>query len=321
MGLMKLCILHIGSEKTGTSSIQKYFGQHRDVLVHEGIWYPKAFSRPPGHVHLQLSDAALDGSLSGDSPAGNSFAGEAAEAEKAGAVKAVISSEFFHSQLRDVGAIERLRAFLKPHFESFKIVYYARRQDQMLASMHSTAVRGNWTTDTNALSVYDSKGHYYFDHLAVCNLWASVFGGKALTCRVYERDKLKNGDIVDDFSTVIGLDLDKSRAKVDANESLSLETMTALLLLNRSRHKDNKEFRRKLIASGAKRKGRRVPMLTRADAKAFLAKFEVSNRDFFDRYVPSDLATGFGGDFSSFQEVLPVLSAQEVLDFVFSAKG
>jgi hypothetical protein len=321
MGLMRLCILHIGSEKTGTSSIQKYFGQHRDALLHEGFWYPRTFSRAPGHVHLEMSDAALDGSLSAASPAGKAFAKELAEAERAGAANAVISSEFFHSQLRDAQPIERLRAFLGPHFEAFKIVYYARRQDQMLASMHSTAVRGNWTTDRNALSVYDSKGHYYFDHFAVCRLWGSAFRPEQFDCRVYERDKLRGGDVVDDFSAAIGLDLDEDRAKIDANESLSLETMTALLLLNRSRHKDNKEFRRKLIASGAKRKGKRVPMLTRADARAFLVQFEDSNRDFFDRYVTPSLATGFGGDFSSFPETLPELSPQAVLDFVFSSKS
>src|ERR1700743_2147225 len=197
MGLMKRCILHIGSEKTGTSSIQKYFGQHRAALVNEGFWYPKTFSREPAHVHLELSDAALDGSLSARNPAGRAFADERARAEEAGAGTAVFSSEFFHSQLRDAAALERLKDFLRPHFDSCHVVYYARRQDHMLASMHSTAVRGAWTTNPSALSVYESKGHYYFDHVAVCDLWASAFGRESLTCRVYERDKLTNGDIVD----------------------------------------------------------------------------------------------------------------------------
>ena len=112
-----------------------------------------------------------------------------------------------------------------------------------------------------------------------------LFGRENLICRVYERDKLMNGDIIDDFSSVIGLSIDSDRSRVASNESLSFETMSALLLLNGSKHRDNKELRRKLIAIGNKRNGKRIPMLTKADARNFLSKFDESNRNFFSKYV------------------------------------
>jgi hypothetical protein len=34
-------ILHIGTHKTGTTSIQRYLGRHRDELKELGIWYPR----------------------------------------------------------------------------------------------------------------------------------------------------------------------------------------------------------------------------------------------------------------------------------------
>ncbi len=108
---------------------------------------------------------------------------------------------------------------------------------------------------------------------------------------------MMNGDIVDDFSTAIGLGLDAQRAKVSANESLSFETMNVLLLLNASRHKDNKELRRKLIATGKKRDAERVPMLSRADASQFLSRFDDVNRRFFSQYVDGALAKTFGPGF------------------------
>ena len=37
---MTLCILHLGSEKTGTSSIQKYFSLHRQALLREPTYWP-----------------------------------------------------------------------------------------------------------------------------------------------------------------------------------------------------------------------------------------------------------------------------------------
>jgi len=317
-----LCILHLGSEKTGTSSIQKYFSLHRQALLREGFWYPKSFTNPAGHVHIRLSTAAIDGSLKPKGPVAAEFREELEAARRQGAKVAVFSSEFFHSELRDKGAVERLHAFLASFFDRFKLVYYARRQDQMLASMHSTAVQGGWTTNRNALSVYESKGHYYFDHAAVCDLWAGEFGRDKLVCRVFERGRLANGDIVDDFSTEIGLPLDAQRSKVSANESLSFETMNVLLLLNASRHKDNKDLRRKLILTGRKRDAQRIPMLIRADASQFLSRFDDINRRFFSQYVDGALAKGFAAGFDAFpQEVPEPPKPRQLLDFVFGGKS
>ena len=317
---MKLCILHLGSEKTGTSSIQKYFGAHRDALFKEGFWYPRAFASSIGHVHLRLSTAALERDLKDGTPDVDAFRKEHAHAIKAGARATVFSSEFFHSELRDREAVGRLKAFLIRFFDRILLVYYARRQDQMLVSMHSTAVKGAWTADPNPLSVYGSKGHYYFDHHAVCNLWAEQFGHENLICRIYERDKLTNGDIIDDFSSVVGLAVDTERSRIASNESLSFETMSVLLLLNGSKHKDNKELRRKLINIGNRRNGKRLPMMTKTDARQFLSKFDESNRSFFARHIDPAVANGFSADFSGFPDAIPTMSAENVVEFMFGGK-
>jgi hypothetical protein len=317
---MTLCILHLGSEKTGTSSIQRYFGAHRDALLKKGFWYPRAFTNPGGHVHLRLSTAALKGALEDGAPGIAEFRSEHAQAISAGAKTAVFSSEFFHSELREAEAIGRLRMFLGQFFERFLLVYYARRQDQMLASMHSTAVKGAWTADPNALSVYESKGRYYFDHLAVCDLWARQFGRGTLLCRVYERDKLVNGDIIDDFSDAIGLDIEPARSRMASNESLSLEAMSALLMINGSKHRDNKELRRKIIAMGKERNGKRVPMITKSGARQFLSKFDDSNKKFFATYIDPASAGGFSNDFGGLPDDMPMMSAEAILEFIFGEK-
>jgi hypothetical protein len=318
---MTLCILHLGAEKTGTSSIQKYFGTHREALLRDGFWYPESFTNPAGHVHLKLSGAAADGSLKPSGPQSSAFREELDKALARGAKAAVFSSEFFHSELRDKASVERLKTFLSAFFDRFMLVYYARRQDQMLASMHSTAIQGGWTTSRQALSVYESKGHYYFDHAAVCDLWSDAFGRENLVCRIFERDRLVNGDIVDDFMTTTGASLDETRPKVSANESLSFETMHVLLLLNASRHKDNRDLRRKLVATGKKRDAERTPMLTRDEAERFLRRFDESNRRLFSRYVDAALAGGFAPGFDKFPQTVPdPPPPRQVLDFVFGRK-
>jgi hypothetical protein len=314
---MTLCILHLGSEKTGTSSIQKALGTQRERLISEGFWYPRSFANPGANVHLKLSRAAQEGTLTERDSEVLEFQREYELAVKAGVNTTILSSEFFHSEMRDANSVSRLREFLSHYFDRFQLVYYARRQDQMLASMHSTAVKGAWTTNPDAMSVYDSKGHYYFDHFAVCNLWSEQFGRDALVCRVYERERLVHEDVVDDFMAIVGCLQRDKRVGGAANESLSLETMWALLLVNGSQHKDNKELRRKLIAMGKRRKGKRVPMLTRSDAQAFHGRFLESNRKFFANYVDPTVATDFSGDFSGFPEKIPHLSAEDIQAFIF----
>ena len=45
---MKL-ILHIGSEKTGTTAIQRFFKKNRERLIQNGIYYPLAPMVPDGN--------------------------------------------------------------------------------------------------------------------------------------------------------------------------------------------------------------------------------------------------------------------------------
>lgn len=312
------CIVHIGSEKTGTTSIQHYFSKNRAGLLNRGFWYPKSLAYADGRVHRRLSDLGRAISEDDRRLTADEFLSEYDSAAASGAKVAVISSEFLHSMIRKRGSVARIRNFLMPHFDRMQIVYYARRQDYLISSMHSTAIRGGFTTDHSALPVYDGKGHHYFDHLQVCDLWASGFGAENLICRVYERDKLLNGDIVDDFSAAIGLGIDANRAHIASNKSLSLETMFALLLLNGSVHKGNTELRRRLVAMGSRRGGQHLPLLTKADALQFLERFVESNQAFFAKYVDPSLATDFSTDFSGFPEAIPKISAENILEFIFS---
>ncbi len=49
--------LHIGTEKTGTTSVQKFFRANREVLAQNGIIYPLA---PGKQNHMGLAASAQD---------------------------------------------------------------------------------------------------------------------------------------------------------------------------------------------------------------------------------------------------------------------
>src|SRR5437016_5255870 len=50
------CFLHIGTEKTGTTTIQSFLAQNRDRLREQGVMYPSA---PGNHNHIALAAYAL----------------------------------------------------------------------------------------------------------------------------------------------------------------------------------------------------------------------------------------------------------------------
>jgi hypothetical protein len=164
--------------------------------------------------------------------------------------------------------------------------------------------------------VYESKGHHYFDHLRICDLWAGEFGTSNLVCRIYERSKLVHRDIIDDFAALVALKRDAAHTPPAANESLSFETMSALLFLNGSDKRDDRDLRRKVMVKGKKRGGTRIPMLTKSDALEFFSRFRDSNREFFARYIDKALAAEFSGDFSGFPDTIPVMSMEEIEAFI-----
>lgn len=57
---MSKVVLHIGTEKTGTTSIQHFMSQNRQALLAKGIVYPNLGSRKDAHFDLVNSVHPLD---------------------------------------------------------------------------------------------------------------------------------------------------------------------------------------------------------------------------------------------------------------------
>jgi hypothetical protein len=295
--------------KTGTTSIQRCFHKKRDdILSRFGFWYPKAFERPDESLHRDLSSP---GSANSWAQGRQALRLERCAAIEAGAKTAVFSSEFF--QLYDEERVARLRKFLEEFFESFHIVYYARRQDLLLASLHSTAVRSSGRmTDTDPLAAYRRRGRTFFDHLHICDTWAGAFGAESVTARVFEKQRMVGNDVVTDFASVIGLPLPEKYWKKRANSSVSLEALSTLIYLNGTDEKDNAALRHAIIAGDWTVGDRDIPMIVRRKAKNFTRGFEESNAAFFSRYVDPGHATAFAHDFSRFAQSIPEIPVEVI---------
>jgi hypothetical protein len=235
--------LHIGTEKTGTTSIQKFFRSNRELLRRRGVLYPVT---PGNENHTGLTVAALELARHGPlrkirgihSPEEArkfraDFVDQLAGEFQVGEFHTVVmSGEHCSSRLLDDGEVQWLKDFLSRHFEQIKIVVYIRRQDDYLLSTYSTAVKSGATVPLQIPGEETIENRY--DHWRLISRWARIFGRENIICRKYEKSALRSGDVVEDFLFAAGLESGPDYVRPDnVNESLDAEMLEFLRLFNR----------------------------------------------------------------------------------------
>ncbi len=161
------CVLHIGLEKTGSTSIQHCLAANRDALARLGILVP--FSA--GHTnHLRLVTACMDfgvmDNIKADQLARAKLSeqayreqflvqfdqelsiGEGTSSRDTGCSAApliwhtlVLSSELISSRLVTDQEIDRLLSWIAKYTDSIDIVVFLRRQDRLAVSRFSSNLR------------------------------------------------------------------------------------------------------------------------------------------------------------------------------------
>jgi hypothetical protein len=284
--------LHIGTPKTGTTSIQTFLDINTPALARHGIVVPRSLGE---RNHRRLSLYAMDEHridklrrskrmLTPDvvrlyrEKVLKEFRAEIASFPPASEI--VMTSEFM-MRLRRKDELERLREFVCLTGQTdIRIVVYLRRQDLYYTSGYSQAIKGGKNIPFSPDGEISEQANYYDRNLQV---WAEVFGAGALIVRPFERCSLKNGDAIDDFMAILGVDdlsgLERPRAR---NESLDANTVEFLRLLNsevprRDHGKENFGRMRLIQALETVSTGPRLRM-TRQNAERFLRNFEASNQ-------------------------------------------
>lgn len=240
-----LGVIHIGAEKTGTTTLQETFHLNRVRLSRNGIYYPQT---PGRKQHSQLAFYGMDNDRENLHTRNHSQLGSAHrdnwrktfadtfDREISGAATShdhlLISTELFHSQLVSTNEIERIKSLLDPWCSEYRIVFYMRRQDQLATSLYSTRLR---TGGTAAALLPDStECCHYYDYRHVLDLWGGVFGLAAQLPRVFEKVRLQDQDLVTDFFSAARLRVDATTLQIPAyrNSALSRDAQTFLRRFN-----------------------------------------------------------------------------------------
>lgn len=301
-------VLHIGSGKTGTSTIQRVLRRNPEALLETGHLYP----RTPGQVrHTRLGlyvrpDDELvrhPDWLTGDFGAVADFRRDfrrrvEREIARSGASRVVFSDEGLFSA--GERTIRRMRRFTTRLGGQVRLVVYLRRQDDHLISRYQQVVKMGETTPLTTWMKQDWTGTYDY-HLRLVS-WQEL-EPDAFVVRRFERERMVGRSLVSDFLDAAGIELDEADLThtEPRNESLGAEAIELLRILNLDRVEHEGErpglfgnhhhvVRLREVETG--------PVLTLPDSELdrFMATWTASNRRVAREFL--DDATGelFGSD-------------------------
>ena len=292
-------ILHIGTGKTGTTSLQEFVRQNAESLLRQGFIFP-------GHTNegdqWVLALAALDNgrphSITNRRPRLRDTRHRAefvqtwlsklfaeVDLRREQCSTAIFISEFL-CDLRE-SEIRRLHAMLAPRFDSVSIVLYLRDPVDYAVSMFDTALKVGQTR----LAPEAGKVGGQTDYAAMLRRWVEVYGKDSISVRLFEKTELRNGDIIDDFAELVGFIPTGMDRPQSMNVSLDMNGQAVLRLINSlleqcetgsfpaGRRKRLRELFERHFSSGPRRTA--TPDLVRACEKNLSDSNEWVRRTFF----------------------------------------
>lgn len=212
------CLLHIGVEKTGTTSIQQFLSDRRSDLLPTGCLVP-VLTGKGGHSALCVtcSEHFKDDDLCRYAQVASEegwaryrdelLAVLKREIGDSGDVRSLVfSSEHIQSRLRSVGELEKLKSFLtEAGATSIQVLVYLRDPAGIAASLYSTSVKYGG----KALDAPPPTNAYYRNvchHQETMERFGAVFGVDAVVPRLFVPEEFVGGSVVDDFCEVAGVD-------------------------------------------------------------------------------------------------------------------
>lgn len=209
--------LHIGTAKTGTTTLQHFMYANRVQLAAQGVAVldsaggPNssvlaAFSQPEDefdHYFLRrgITSSAAKRRHFADFPA-RLGAEIAALPPHTRAVFA--SSENLHARLRDDASLRRLQQLLlQAGFTRITVLCYFREQSAQALSRYSTRLRGGERESLEVLLREYSEDSPLWNYEIACRRWADVFGRENLVARPFVLECFEGSDLRRDLLALL----------------------------------------------------------------------------------------------------------------------
>lgn len=327
--------IHIGTGKTGTSSIQMFLRRNSQALRAQRYIYPRlGASRSPVHHNLMHQ---LRGSRRFQAQE-ETWEAVAELASARPGHHLVLSSEALHQA--NAEQVAQIRELLAPL--EVRVVVYLRRQSDMLESWYLQQLKTSKLRNPSIAEFAEAIAPS-LDYAAMLAPWAQCFGDAAIKVRVFEPASFVNGDLIDDFCCSIGLQAPSTSpipgyVAIDSHNTSPGAYALALQEALRQRLKaspdsplpaEELQFAASAILHSAMRQfpNDNRPQLLDADARqTFDAGFADSNARVLQRYLHNDRPTLFraitprpGNTELQADRALTQLSHDQLIDLLLGA--
>lgn len=252
------CILHIGTEKTGTTSIQNFLVHNSGLLLNQNYKITKSLGKINNSGLIQLAnenllsthvkkiqkinDEEYDKFLKRRK---SDFKSEILNTNwplKNKKKKVLLSSEFLQSYLNATDIFNLKSTLIDIGFDEFDIILVLRPQSEVIKSRLSTGVIAGghykFLCNTNCIDLPKLylKNSRLLDYGRTIKNWTKVFGINNI--RLLDYNKIKKNSLETNFLQAIDLELkiDDLKKITMQNTSLPFKIILALNKLN----KDNK---------------------------------------------------------------------------------
>ncbi len=287
--------LHIGTHKTGTSTIQQSLRDSYEVLKSDGVGYLNlSYNIIKAREVMRAAefDSNLVDKLSKEISQAHAKVGDLP--------KLVLSNEAFSGEpyngyLNSKVVAEILRAAIK--VEEVKVVVYLRTQDQFVESLYTQSIHeGGSKNFTDFLGNFSD--HEAFDYHRLVSDFQEVFGVDQVIVRSYCDES--NKGLLKGFSNLIGSEHLAKWAGGDRNLAYSRNALEIARICNLDLDQYSKQkLRSALQIVLAKKRGESFSYFDDRSRVEFLGRFRDSNskigvehgtqggKDFFPNFVAS----------------------------------
>lgn len=236
----KRALIHIGSGKTGTSSIQDALLEREKNKENKSFRYPVIGSNGHQSIEILFKDytritRGLKSRFLKDSDDYKAFVKKYSNGldKYADSGNVLISSEFLFNFNRL--EVERFKGYLeKKGFNEFKVLVYLRNPSDYYLSLVQQKVKAAYKIP----SPFDFKTNYCDS----VDTWREFFG-ESVCVREFDREKMVGSDVLQDFS-VIASDFFNEYISLKgkpSNETVSAESMVILQDFRRFFYSDQED--------------------------------------------------------------------------------
>lgn len=238
-------IVHIGSPKTGSSSIQTFLHLNSAELARRGVRYQRNVPHRGSQYEYPLAALARRGQVLGGQEARVRYKVRTIEEARANYLRAangltswptsfkqpvaVFSSEHFAPWIRSIEDVAEVDRMFGDVFSDVTYVLYLRRQEDLVASRYSERVKRGASVKMNG---FVRRSLNSLDHFDLVQRWIQVVGPDRFKIRLMEKNFLTDGDLISDFCGLIGVDPQGLKQPPRVNEALSATGAEVMRRLN-----------------------------------------------------------------------------------------